>query len=59
MSTPSGPDPQREVARMRLPLPVRRLDRLTDYLEAAYGPGLTMMQDGEWVSFQRPELDGG
>ena len=49
-STPDG----REVARLRLPLPVRRMDHLVTYLEKAYGKDLVMHQEGEWIIVTEP-----
>lgn len=44
------------VARLRLPLPVGRLDLLADGLAAVYGTGLTMEQgEGQWLVIRRPE----
>lgn len=45
---------EREVARLLLPLPVRGLDRLSAYLENAYGKDLTMRQEGQWMIVERP-----
>lgn len=43
--------PEGEVARMKLPLPVSKMNRLVDYLESAYGKGLVMVQEGDWMIF--------
>lgn len=45
--------PGEQVATLKLPLKARRLDRLTDALEAQYGEGLLMHQRGSYISFVR------
>jgi hypothetical protein len=42
------------VATMRLPVAVRQLPVLVEWLERAYGRGLTMKQDGTFLCFMRP-----
>jgi len=44
----------REVARLRLPLPVRGIGKLIGYLEDAYREGLVMHQEGEWMIVTEP-----
>jgi hypothetical protein len=43
-----------EVARFQLPMPVRGLDQLVDYLKDAYGSDLMMYQDEHWMIVTRP-----
>lgn len=43
-----------EVARLALPLPVRQMDALVDYLELAYGEHLVMHQEDRWLVFTQP-----
>lgn len=52
-------DEEREVARLRGPLPARNMNKLVDYLETAYGKGLVMQQDGEWFVFLKPAVEHG
>lgn len=52
MTEPSEFGP--EVARFLLPMPVRRMDRLSDWLESAYGPDLVMHQEGQWLVVTQP-----
>ena len=42
------------VATMRLPVSVRQLPVLVEWLERTYGRGLTMKQDGTFLCFMRP-----
>lgn len=43
-----------EVARLLLPVPVRGMDRLSTYLKQAYGEGLVMHQQDQWLVFTQP-----
>jgi hypothetical protein len=47
------------VATMRLPVAVRQLPVLVEWLERAYGKGLTMKQDGTFLCFMRPLVGEG
>lgn len=44
-----------EVARLLLPVPVNGLDKITTYLERAYGKGLTFRTEDGWMIFERPK----
>lgn len=44
-----------EVARLQLPLPVKGLELLTDWLEDAYGQDLVMHQDDRWLVITQPK----
>jgi hypothetical protein len=57
MSDPSDPPPRDvEVARLRLPVLIRGLDQLTDYLSDAYGADLRFDSEGEWMIFWKPAV---
>ncbi len=43
-----------EVARFLLPTPVRGLDRLVDWMEAAYGRDLVLHQEDTWIVITQP-----
>jgi hypothetical protein len=44
-----------EVARLLLPVPVSKMDRLVSYLEGAYGKDITFRTEGGWMIFERPK----
>ena len=43
-----------EVARFLLPVPVKGMEHLSDYLRDAYGEGLVIHQVDEWLVYTRP-----
>lgn len=54
----TGPDVERpsgrEVARFRLPLAVRGMDKMVAFLAPSYGEGLLLHQDGDWLVITQP-----
>lgn len=44
------------VARVAIPMPVRGVDKLIDYLEKGYGVELFMYQEGEWIVFTTEKI---
>jgi len=39
------------VARLAIPMPIRGVDKMVEYLEKGYGVELFMYQEGDWIVF--------